>query len=360
MRAVHIVFPTLGVASAALAATLWFGRQADGPASAAEPAVGALAPYQGDSATWLRVGWLDGAAGSPVDLAAVDSLVVVIFPAEWYWLEGEEVGGGFGDPIPGSPRFLAQPEGVAVEGAQVLILERDGLRVSVWNLMGVRLGEIRIPPPSEGGFVLPFQLLTDGEGGTLVLTLVLSPPAEARWEVWRYSWNGPAQQLLSLPAPPPSGIFTRPFLARAGNRLLALTALDHQLYSVPVEGGRAERVFQRRDPPLWSVPRRVRARYQARMGALGGGRLSDITALPPYYPSVRDLTVRSDGTLLAAVTVDEERQHLEVISPDGEPLFRFNREGYAFPLFLDGGKAFLVEQTLQGTVIYELVAPGLR
>lgn len=357
MRAVHIVFSTLAVVSAGLAGLLWLGRSAEGAASPTEPAKGALAPFLGDSAAWVEVGRLEGAAGSPVDLAANDSGVVVLFAAEWYWVQGGIVAGGFGDPVPGSPHFLAQPKGVALGKGQVLILEQAGPRVSFWDRAGARLGEIPLPPPPEG-FGLPLQVLADGEGNPLVLTLVQLPRGDARWEVGRLSWDASPQGLFSLPASRPSGLFARPFLARSGAHLLALMALDHQLYSVPLEGGRVEQVSQRRDPPLWAVPPRVRARYQSRIGALGGGRLGDLMDLPPYYPSVRDLTVRPDGTLLVAVTVDEDRQHLEVISPQGEPLFRFNREGYTSPLFLDGGKAFVLGETLEGTVIYELIPRG--
>ena len=48
---------------------------------------------------------------------------------------------------------------------------------------------------------------------------------------------------------------------------------------------------------------------------------------------------------------------MELVGSDGTALLRFNLAGFLEPVFLDGGRAFLVRETLDETVIHELLPP---
>ena len=83
--------------------------------------------------------------------------------------------------------------------------------------------------------------------------------------------------------------------------------------------------------------------------------MGSLSALPTVWPSVRDFTVREDGSLLLMVTATEDRIHIEHLSPEAAPIGRFNLDGFDHPVFLSDGRAFIVTEGIEETVIYELV-----
>ena len=83
--------------------------------------------------------------------------------------------------------------------------------------------------------------------------------------------------------------------------------------------------------------------------------MAKLSALPEFWPSVRDFTIRDDGSLLLTVTATEDRWHVEHLDPGATPLARFNLDGFVQPLFLSDGRAFLAEEDINETVIYEFV-----
>jgi hypothetical protein len=176
----------------------------------------------------------------------------------------------------------------------------------------------------------------------------------AFWEIFRFDTLGTAENVLSLPSRSRSMVFREPLLALAGSTLLSLAPLTHALSRVDLDSPIALPLVTRSNPPLWRIPRRHRREYQ-RMLAGMGAEAARLSELPDFWPSVRDFTVRSDGSILVAVTAGEDRQHLEILTGEMTPMGRFSSDGFVEPIFLSQGRAFVVEEALDGTVIHELL-----
>jgi hypothetical protein len=150
-------------------------------------------------------------------------------------------------------------------------------------------------------------------------------------------------------------IFEAPLLATADSTLFAMAPLVHELARVELANGRVTSLYTRTDPPLWAVPRRHRREYSRMLNGLGAAA-AQLSQLPEFWPSVRDFSVKEGGSVLVAVTAGEDRQHIELLTRELTPIGRFSPEGFVEPVFLSQGRAFVVEEGVDETVVYELIA----
>ena len=149
-------------------------------------------------------------------------------------------------------------------------------------------------------------------------------------------------------------IFQEPLLSRHGSALFTVHALTHEISRLDAESTGIGFVAGRDDPPLWYVPHRHVREYRELLGSMAGP-MAALSALPEFWPSVRDFTVRDDGSLVLTVTATEDRRHVEHLSARAVPLGRFNLDGFAEPLFLSNGRAFIADERLDETVIHEFI-----
>jgi hypothetical protein len=364
MRAAHGLVIVLSLAVGMLVWILLPKEGSRGMGDPARPDRGVFAPFNGEVPLVL-LARIPGGAGRIVDLAADGEALAVLTRNRWYIREaraGEGVRGGFGDPVPGSPDWMARPVSIALSGDAVYVLDAGRLLVSVWDTGGVRRGEIPLRPGDELSFQ-PMQVLVGPGGELIVLSLSISREGVGRWEATTYGpvgvqavqARGEEQapvRVLAVEGQARSFIFHRPFLAPHQESLLGAMAQDQSFFRARPGSGELEPLFQRPDPPRWDVPLSQQRRYADILSRMGGVTAS-LSRLPEQWPSIRGLTIRPDGSFLLAVAAGEEHQHLELLDPGGIPLRRFNREGFTDPVFVHGGRAFMVKGDLNETVIYE-------
>ncbi|MCJ7628945.1 MAG: hypothetical protein MUO50_11240 [Longimicrobiales bacterium] len=328
-----------------------------GPAEREDPTrpdQGALAPLPARAPSTREVARIGGGMGRVVDLAASQGALAVLNRNLWFIRIGDSLRGGFGDPTPGSPDWLSRPVSIALGEDRVYILDAGRHTLSVWNPAGIRREDIPLSTGDDLN-VQPTQVLVGPGGEPVVLSMRIGREGKGRWEARAYGEGAPGRVVFSLEGGGRSFVFDRPYLATLRGAVLGINALTQAVFRVNPGADTTAPHLQRPNPPLWYVPRRIRESYDTRVLSRGGGRAGDLVELPPFWPSVRDFTVTQDGSFLLAITTGEERQHLELLDPGGSPLWRFNRDGFLDPVFLDGGRAFLVTEELNETVIHEFV-----
>jgi len=366
MRAAHGLVVVLALSIATLALVLFAGRRSEGLEDPARPDLGVLAPFKGE-VPLVPVARIPGGAGRIVDLAVSGEALAVLTRNRWYIRNGqggEGVRGGFGDPTAGSPDWMARPVSIAMSGDAVYVLDAGRFLVSVWDTGGVRRGEVPLRPGDELS-LQPMQVLVGPEGDLIVLSLSISREGVGRWVASTYGQVGvqavrarseedSTARVFAVEGRASSFIFHRPFMATHQESLLGAMALDQSFFRVRPGSGNLEPLFQRPDPPRWDVPLSQQRRYADILSRMGGVAAS-LSRLPEQWPSIRGLTVRPDGSFLLAVAAGEVHQHLELLSPEGIPLRRLNQDGFVDPVFVHGGRAFMVSEDLDETVIYEFV-----
>lgn len=291
--------------------------------------------------------------GPVVDLATLHDQMVLLSSKGWLLHSGGVSRGWFGDPTPGSPTWLDHGVSVAVGEGEVSILDARRSSVSVWDTVGNRVREI--PIPIEATLAQqPKQLLLGPEGEILALLLKVNLDGSASFDIMALDPLGGARTVATLPKQGETMLFQEPRLAWAPSSLLMMDPLTHSLSSLTLSSGQVTQLPSRVAPPLWSVPRSHVREYEKLLGRMGS-TMAGLSQLPPEWPSVRDFSVRPDGSILLAVTATEDRVHIEHLRPDGTPIGRFSLEGFAQPVFLSSGRAFLAEQRIDETVIYEFI-----
>jgi len=236
----------------------------------------------------------------------------------------------------------------------VYVLDQERSVVAVWDREGRRREDLPIPLGSTHA-QRPTQIVLDSRGSILVTLQRVESGGEAFWDLIAFDALGRPARTLSLSIPPRSMVFAEPLLSSTDSALFSMAPLTHELALIDLETGWVESVSARVDPPLWHVPLHRRREYR-RMIARLGGTASRMSELPEFWPSIRDFTVRPDGSLLLAVTAGEDRMHIEQLTPSLRPVRRFNEGGFSQPLFLSGGRVFLVEEQPDRTVVHELVS----
>jgi hypothetical protein len=213
--------------------------------------------------------------------------------------------------------------------------------------------DLRIPSGSTYA-QRPTQMLLGPRRSPLVALQRVETDGEAFWDLLAFGPRGEVEPVLSLPRPSRSMVFSEPLLAFQDSTLLSMAPLTHGLSRVDLRTGRLAGISNRVDPPMWYVPRRHRREYRRMVRGLGGNA-AGLAGLPDLWPSVRDFTVRDDGSLLVAVTAGEDRVHIELLTRELEPLGRFSDAGFLESVFLSQGRAFIAEERMDGTVIHELL-----
>jgi hypothetical protein len=280
--------------------------------------------------------------------------LAILCSGQWFLSDGGGLRGGFGDRSPGSPAWLARPVSIALGGGRVYVLDAGRHALTVWDTTGARLQDISLSPAASDLLTQPLQVMVGPGGVPVVLSFHLGRDGLARWEAVSHAEAEPSRMVFALPSSSPSALFDRPLLAGDGLDLLVVGALDHSVSRV--EGGAGEPIprLERAAPPLWRIPASFRRRYAGVLHRLGRGPTGAVSVLPEFWPSVRDVTVRPDGSFLLAISAGEERQHVELLDPAGIPVLRLSRDGFREPVHLDGGRVFLVRETLDHTEIHEL------
>jgi hypothetical protein len=353
MRAAHGLVMVLILSMGALVSVLLSNAGPHGMEDPARPDRGELAPFE-RAVPLVPLVRVPEEAGRVVDVAVSGDALAFLTRSHWYLHTGDTLRGAFGDPTPGSPDWISRPVSVAVGEDVVYVLDAGRFAVSVWDKGGARLGEIHLRTGEELS-VQPTQVLLAPGGNLVVLSLAVYGDGTGRWEARSYPPEVEnSETLLLLEGRARSFIFDRPYLASHGGRLLGAMALGQAFFHLRPGSGLMEPLFQRPDPPLWYVPLRQQRRYAGILGRMGGAA-AGLSQLPEFWPSVRGLTVRPDGSFILVVTAGEDHQHLELLAPEGRPLRRFNLEGFLDPVFVHGGRAFLVREDLNETVIYEFV-----
>lgn len=352
MRAAHGLVIVLTLSMGAL---LWVLASSGGPEGMEDPTRpdrGRLAPFAGE-VPLVPVARVPGGEGRVVDLAVSGDVLAVLTRDHWFLEAGGMLRGGFGDPTPGSPDWISRPVSIAVGQDAVYVLDAGRFAVSAWDTGGIRRDEILLRTGEELSFQ-PTQVLLGPAGEPVVLSLAVHRDGRGRWEALAYRDLEPSGTPLHLEGNSGSFIFDRPHLASHEGRLLGVKALDQAFFEPRPGSGEMDFLRQRPDPPLWYVSARQQRSYAGILQRMGGA-MAGISRLPEFWPSVRDFTVRDDGSVILAVAAGEDRQHLELLTAEGLPLRRFNLDGFLDPVFLDGGRAFLVREDPNETVIYEFV-----
>jgi len=358
MRAAHGLLWSFLALVAALLATLHLTRSDEGREDPSTPDQGALAPLPDRLPSSLPLATLEGGAGSVQDVAARDGTVAVLMDQSWYLVRNDSVLGPFGDAVAGAPGWLSRPVSIAIASdGRTFVLDAGRRAVSVWGANGVWVGDVPVPG-GDGAPLPPAQVVVGPSDQAQVLSLQIDLDGDARWVLHGLGPEGGAEVWFSIAAREGVAVFDRPLLAYHDGRLHGVNALDHASFAWYPEGDGLRPLGRRPEPPLWIVPRRIRREHQQMISAFGGGAPAAYSQLPAMWPSVRDVTVRRDGSVLMLVTAGEDRQHIELLTAALVPRWRFNAEGFTEPVFLDGGRAFMVEVKMAETVISEFVING--
>ena len=327
-----------------------------GPTGAMDPSRpdrGQLAPLLEPPPHRIEAARVPPEFGRVVDLAVNGRALAILTPRGWVLRSGDATVTWTGSRAVGSPGWLPRPISIAVDPGAVYVLDAERSVVSVWDTQGTRLGELAIP---RGGkpYRRLFQLLLTSEGSPLVTLQEVDGGGLATWGILEFDDTGVAREALSLPGRSRNMVFEAPHLATAGSTLYAMAPLVHELARGELAAGRVAGLSSRASPPLWVVPRRRRREYRRMINRLGAAA-AHLSQLPEFWPSVRDFTVLEDGSVLLAVTAGEDRQHIELLTGDLTPIGRFSPDGFLAPVFLSQGRAFVVEEGVDGTVVYELI-----
>lgn len=336
---------------------LFFIRFLTGSSQGAEdptrPDLGGLAPIMTPPPEQLERARFIPEGGDLVDLAVRGDRMAILGRDGWLYSSGDSSRGWFGDHTPGSPDWIDRPISIALGESEVFILDERRLLVSVWDTLGTRTGDLSLPISSTLAH-RPTKVLLGPKGRLLVVVQRINMDGTASWDIVAFDSLGSATSLVSIPNQSETMIFQEPLLSVSGSTLMSMDPLTQGLSSVDPASGWVTSVAQREDPPFWLVPRRHVRSYRQLLGRMGG-TMAKLSALPEFWPSVRDFTIRDDGSLLLTVTATEDRWHVEYLDPGATPLARFNLDGFVQPLFLSDGRAFLAEEGINETVIYEFV-----
>lgn len=317
------------------------------------PDLGTLAPIMNPPPQRVERARFVPEVGAVVELAAQGDKMVILSSKGWLFQSGASSHGWFGDPTPGSPAWLDRAVSVALGEGDVYILDERRSTVSVWDTLGIRTGEFPIPVRADL-VQQPKRVLIGPTGDPLLVALGINMDGAAAWTILAIDSLGGTRTLDSLPSREESVIFQEPRLAVNSLSLFMIDPLTQLLSSYDQVSGGFGPPARREAPPLWFVPKRQLREYQRLLGRMGG-TLARLSALPEHWPSVQDFTVRADGSILLVVTATEDRFHIEHLTSGTVPIGRFNLDGFDRPLFLSDGRAFIAEEGINETVIYEFI-----
>lgn len=325
----------------------------EGLQNPAEPMKGDLAPVLDPSPPKIERTRLPETPGRLIDLDAEEERIVVLTRNGWLFSSGEDLQAWHGETTAGSPNWLSSPESIALDGEVVFVLESQRSILSVWDTTGARLGEVRIPLRRDLA-QRPTRVIVGPSGRPVVVLQGMDQDGTGYWEILELGRDGMVTGFVSLPSTDRTAIYQEPQLAVRGPALLAMSTLSQELWAVDLEHGQLHPVAKRRAPPLWPIPREERRKHD-RVLARMSEAMASLAQLPDYWPSVREFTVLDDGTILQATSAGEVAVQIEQLTSRLEPLGRANPSGFSQPVFLTRGRAFVAEETVEETLIYEIV-----
>ncbi len=294
-------------------------------------------------------------AGEVVSLAVDGDRLFLLAREGWALASGDTLRGWFGSSTPGDPEWLHRPVEIAAASGAVYILEGNRQVVSLWDTLGTRLGEMRIPGSGDLG-QRPTSLHLPGPSGSEPLVVVqrLNGQEPGSWDLVRLSPDQPARILVSRAGSEGDFIYREPRITVGRGGVFWGESLTAEIFRVDQGGGVLTPAAVRRDPPRWRVPPGLRREHEKLLATLPGP-VARISHLPTFWPILRDLGVRGDGSFLLAYSAAEDWMHLELLAPTGEPQGRLTQEALADPVFFSRGRVFLVREGPDRTRIHELV-----
>ena len=331
---------------------LYAGVLGDDGGHPAEPSQGSLAPVFDPAPPGIERLRLRDAPGRVRDLDADSRGIVVLAGNGWYYQSRGRGWGWFGEETPGAPHWLSRAESIALAEGIVFILEPQRSILSVWDTAGSRLGEVPIPVRRDLA-QRGTRVIIGPAGRPVVVLQGMDQDGTAFWEIMELDRAGGITGLVSLPNKEPTAIFQEPQLAARGPALLAMSSLSQELWAVDLEHGQLHPVASRETPPLWPLPRSERRKHKEVLAQMPGP-MAALSQLPGHWPPVREFTVREDGTILQATAAGEVTIQLEQLTTHLQPLGRANRDGFTHPVFLARGRAFVAEERVEETVVYEI------
>lgn len=352
MRAARWTWITASAAAIALLGTRTLASGPSGRSDPSHPDRGVLGPVLDPPPRRREIASVPPEGGAVRDIAVHDRDLAILTTGGWTLVTPQGSLTWRGSRTPGSPGWIKRLSAIALDSTGLYVLDEGRSVISVWDHAGEPLREIPIPFGSTYA-QRPTQMLLGPDGRPTVTLQRVEARGEAFWDLLSFDAEGRPVRTLSLEGDSRSMVFNQPLLARAQSTLLGISPLTHELFRFRPGSRGVEPHAARADPPLWYVPRRHRREYRRMIQGLGAvaGRLAE---LPEFWPSVRDFTIRDDGSLLVAVTAGEMRQHIEMLTGSAEPLGRFNRDGFLDPVFLSGGRAFVVVESPRETLVFEL------
>lgn len=340
------------LATLSLLGALYSGVLGDDGGHPADPSHGSLAPVFDPLPPRIERFRLRDTPGRVVDLDADSLGIVVLARNGWYYQSAERGWGWFGEETTGAPHWLSRAESIALAEGTVFILEPQRSILSVWDTTGSRLGEVAIPVRRDMA-QRATRVIIGPSGRPVVVLQGMDQDGTGYWEIIELDRAGGVTGSVSLPNREPTAIYQEPRLAARGLALLAMSSLSQELWAVELEHGRLHPIASREAPPLWSLPRTEHRKHKEVLAQMSGS-MAALAQLPEHWPSVREFTIQEDGTILQATAAGEVTIQLEQLNTRLRPLGRANRDGFTHPVFLARGRAFVAEERVEETVVYEI------
>jgi hypothetical protein len=240
----------------------------------------------------------------------------------------------------------------------VYVLDGARREITTWTLGGelVSVRALARRPADESPWLqrLAERLQVDGLRRAYVAVQGGSSRGPTEWLLLRYTLGHDAR------AAPPETIFREPVGAAPGGalvapsfsvtsaaRLLIGVAADYRLIWLD-DRGHQERATRRADPPRAAVPDSIRREYGRLLRRLPRSA-RDAYRLPRYWPPLRRLHLRADGTILAVTQSGTEEVHVELLDHAGQAVARLTEIPLPEPVFLCEEGYLWLHQELQST-----------
>jgi len=318
-----------------------------------KPDRGRLAPVLDPPPRKIPLARFPDTPGPLLDLDTDGERIAVLARNGWAVHPTESGPAWHGGETAGSPDWLSRPESIALSGRTVYVLEPGRSIISVWDISGRRTGEIVIPVRRDLA-QRGTSLVVGPSGRPVVVLQGMDQDGTAWWEIVELNPSGVVTGAVSIPTTENTAIFQEPKVAVRDVALLAMSSLSQELWAVDLAGNALHPVASRVDPPIWLLPPREQRKHEELLGRMPPA-MAAVARLPDYWPPVREFTVREDGSIIQSTASGEASIQIELLTIGLEGLGRASLDGFPEPVFLAGGRAFVIEEETDGTVVYEIL-----
>ena len=251
---------------------------------------------------------------------------------QWLRARSGAVEGPFGVGSVGGPGALQAAADLVATDTAVFVLDGRARAVLVYDPTGVYRRAIRLGPGLR--FARPEQLLQDGSGRLYITAQALLVDSTV-WEIRQLTDGEPV--VLRMDGADLSSPFDELRTAvMAGDTILVVSTQGYAARLV--HDGRVARIWQRADPPLYSVPDTIRRSYATRISGLDP-RMRERIALPAAVPPVRGIGVLPGSKTVVALSRAFGSVDVEVVDRDGQPVGRVSGRPWPNPVFFPPQRA---------------------